>query len=196
MILGAEGENITTKNTRLPLGGLYRLEGAMKRWEVISVALMLLLIFQISGGLTVRADNNARKSKLIIYTDPSPELSFILTDPLGNSSGWDAVNRARLRGMNNSNILDESVETPTPWYVLYVWSLVQGEYTLSITGTFDGTFTVELELQDKKRGRKLHQIEGTIEAGQNYSFILSFHPDNVDQSILRSITEDFSGTVH
>ena len=167
----------------------------MRRREIISVVLLTLAILLISGGITVQADMPADRSELIIYTDPSPELGFILTDPLGNSSGWDAVNRARLRSMKNSNILDESVETPTLWYVLYVWSLVQGYYTLSITGTSDGPFTVELELEDENKGRKAHNIEGTIGAGQSYSFTLSFNPDDVNKSSLRSITEGFKGLI-
>jgi hypothetical protein len=168
----------------------------MKRSGIVLNGILLIAVLLISGRITVQADMPAGKSKLIIYTDPCPELGFILTDPSGNSSGWDAVNKKLLRGMKNSNILNEAVEDPKPWYVLYIWNLEQGNYTLSITGTFDGPFLVEFDIEDKKQGRQFPDIEGTIKAGQSYSFILSFHPGDVDLTSLRSTSEDFTGLIH
>ncbi|MDF1535773.1 MAG: hypothetical protein P1S46_04625 [bacterium] len=132
-------------------------------------------------------------SSVIIYPDPSPDLGFILVDAEGRRSGWDPVKGIRLREIPGSNVLNESVEDPQPWYVLYLKKPDSGRYRLEITGQRDFPFSLEIEFKGSGRKMLTKTVEGFMFAGMNYSYLLSFDKTNVENSAVLPATYQFRG---
>ena len=101
----------------------------------------LLSILLLTGGghleaIPSVADINDQKrtdqSMIMVYATPNTEVSFFLIDKSGNRSGWDVQRGRMLKEIAGSNILDESVEDPRPFYVLYINRPSKGRYKVIV----------------------------------------------------------------
>jgi hypothetical protein len=154
----------------------------MKMRTFLLVLLVVTAVFYCSEQ--AHSDQGRDMSSIIIYPDPSPDLGFLLEDAENRRSGWDPVKGVRLRKIPGSNVLNESVEDPQPWYVLYLKKPDSGQYKLEITGQRDFPFSLEIEFKGSRGKMLTRTIDGFMNAGKNYYYLLSFDKTNVESSAI------------
>lgn len=164
--------------------------------------IFFLSILLIAGGghlaaMPSTADANDQKktddSMIMVYATPNPEVSFFLIDQSGNRSGWDVQRERMLKEIAGSNILDESVEDPKPFYVLYVNRPPKGHYKVIVAGVKDGPIKLVIRTYDQANNAKRFIFRGIAAPDRKYSYDLDFTPEKSAVSSIQPSTYSFEG---
>ena len=151
----------------------------------------LLSVLLLTGGVYLTstpsiADANDQKntdqSMIMVYATPSPETSFFVVDQSGNRSGWDAPKERMFKEISGSNILDESVEDPKPFYVLYINMPSMGHYNVIVAGAKEGPFKLVVRAYDQANNAKRFIFRGVAVPNREYSYILDYASEEIESS--------------
>ncbi|MDF1526894.1 MAG: PxKF domain-containing protein [bacterium] len=130
-------------------------------------------------------------SQFVVYLG-SPAV-FNVADSAGNRTGLNPETGTIIEEIPNSSIVDDSVESSEPFWVVELYNPGEGEYRVTVTGTGEGPFTANFLAVDDEFGVKSSRLEGEIFDGREYTYQVGYSPYPSGIVSVVPTTYNFSG---
>lgn len=129
---------------------------------------------------------------IAVYTSPSGHSTFFVENAGGVRTGINPVDGTVLEDIPRSSLTDESVESPTPSFFVFLDNPPSGMYWVHLKGIKDGPFLLSIKMLGRNGGKRV-KFRGVISRGREYRYAISYDPEVGGTFAALPVTYAFEG---